>query len=110
MVEMVRARTAHTQIRQILMHLAKIGLSDDQQYPILRSGRSRLTEITFANSELASRAMRGAAYADVYEEFVRNRAFCAKLIDGALVQVAYAFRDDELVKHRLAYLASLLSH
>ena len=50
--------------------------------------------------------MKGTSYADVYGEFVRNRAFSAKLIDGALVQMAYSFDNDALVKHRLAYLAS----
>ena len=86
--------------------MAKVGLSDDQQFPIFRSSRSRFTEITFDNAGLASRAMKGISYADVYGEFVRNRAFSAKLIDGALVQMAYAFGDDALVKHRLAYMAS----
>ena len=86
--------------------LAKVGLSDDQQDPILRRRREAFTEITFDNAELVSRAMKGIPYADVYEEFVRHRAFSIKLLDGALVQMAYAFRDDTLVRHRLAYLAS----
>ena len=86
----MRPRTTHTQIRHILVYLAKVGLSDDQQFPIFRSSRSRFTEITFDNAGLASRAMKGISYADVYGEFVRNRAFSAKLIDGALVQMAYA--------------------
>lgn len=102
----MRPRTAHTQIRQVLVYLAKVGLSDDQQYPILRRGRRASTEVTFANAKLVSRAMKGTSYFDVYEEFVRHRAFSVKLLDGALVQMAYAFSDDALVRHRLAYLDS----
>lgn len=97
-------RTAHTQIRRILTHLAKIGLSDDQETPIIR--RSGLTEITFENAGLVSRAMKGIPYADVYGEFVRNRVFSAKLLDGALLQMAYAFDRNVLAKHRLVFLAS----
>lgn len=94
----------HAQIRRILTHLAEVGLSDDQQTPIFR--RRGLTEITFDNAGLVSRAMKGVAYANVYDEFLRNRAFSAKLLDGALLQMAYAFDGNDLAKHRLAFLAS----
>lgn len=50
--------------------------------------------------------MKRVAYASVYDEFVRNRAFSAKLLDGALLQMAYAFDGNDLAKHRLAFLAS----
>ena len=100
----MKPQAAHTQIRQILSHLAKIGLSDDQQMPILR--QRDMTEITFENARLVSRAMKGRPYRQVYDEFVRNRAFSAKLLDGALVQMAYLFDGDDLAKHRLAFLAS----
>lgn len=102
----MKPRVVHTQIDQIVVHLAKVGLSDDQQYPILRHGQGELAEITFANAELVSRAMKGISYIDVYGEFVRDRAFSVKLLDGALIQMAYAFSRDELVRHRLAYLTS----
>ena len=105
-MKVVRPRAAHTQIRQILIYLAKAGLSDDQQDPILRDHHEAFTEVTFANAELVSRAMKGMPYVDIYEELVHHRAFSIKLLDGALVQMAYAFRDGTLVKHRLAYLGS----
>lgn len=98
---------AHTQIKKIMVYLAKVGLSDDQQAPILRRRRREASaEITFDNADLISRAMKATPYADVYDEFVRYRAFSVKLLDGALVQMAYAFKDDTLARHRLAYLAS----
>ena len=89
-----------------MVYLAKVGLSDDQQDPILRRRREAFAEVTFDNAELISRAMKGMPYVDVYDEFVRSRAFSVKLLDGALVQMAYAFKDDTLARHRLAYLAS----
>ena len=97
-------RAAHTQIKRILVHLAKVGLSDDQQSPIYR--RRGLTEITFENAGVVSQAMKGLPYADVYDVFLRNRAFSVKLLDGALVQMAYAFDGNDLAKHRLAFFAS----
>lgn len=93
-----------TQIRQALEYLAKVGLSDDQQFPFLR--RRGLTEVTFENASLVSRSMKAIPYADIYAEFVRNRVFSAKLLDGALVQMAYTFDGRDLAKHRLAFLAS----
>ena len=101
---MVTPRKTLTQIRRVLEYLAKVGLSDDQQFPFVR--RRSLTEITFDNAGLVSRSMKAVPYADVYEEFVRNRVFSAKLLDGALVQMTYAFDGSDLAKHRLAFLAS----
>ena len=98
-------RAAYNEIRRILVHLAKVGLSDDQQFPTYVRRRP-ITEITFDNAAFVSQAMKGNAYADVYEMFVRNRAFTAKFLDGALVQMAYAFERNELAKHRLAFFAS----
>ena len=87
-----------------MTYLAEVGLSDDQQVPLFRKGGR--TEITFENAGLVSLAMRKVPYADVYEDFVRNRVFSAKLLDGALLQMAYAFEGNALAKHRLAFFAS----
>lgn len=97
-------RNTLTQIRRILEYLAEVGLSDDQQFPFLR--QHGLTEVTFGNARLVSRSMKAIPFADVYAEFVRNRVFSAKLLDGALVQMTYAFDGGDLAKHRLAFLAS----
>ena len=102
----VKPGAIYTQIRRILVHLAKIGLSDDQQSPIRRNRRDGVAEITFDNAELVSRAMKRRAYREVYEEFVQHRVFSAKLLDGALVQMAYAFDESDLAKHRLAFYSS----
>ena len=95
---------AHAQITEILTHLAEVGLSDDQQMPIYR--KRGMTEITFENARLVSRAMKGVPYDQVYDEFVRDRVFSAKLLDGALIQMAYLFDGRSLAKHRLAFLGS----
>lgn len=85
-------------------YLAKLGLSDDQQFPFIR--RRGLTEVTFENASLVSRSIKTIPYTDVYADFVRDRVFSAKLLDGALVQMTYAFDGSDLAKHRLAFLAS----
>ena len=40
---------------------------------------------------------------EVYTEFYRNRAFNAKLLDGALLQMGYIFARGGLERHRLAF-------
>lgn len=105
-MKVVTPGTIYTQIRRILVHLAEVGLSDDQQIPIRRNRRSAVAEITFDNAELVSRAMKRRPYKEVYEEFVQHRVFSAKLLDGALVQMSYAFDESDLAKHRLAFYSS----
>lgn len=105
-MKVVKPGTIYTQIKRILLRLAEMGLSDDQQIPIRRNRRGGVAEITFGNAELVSRAMRKRPYREIYKEFVQHRVFSAKLLDGALVQMAYAFDESHLAKHRLAFLSS----
>ena len=77
-------------------------LTDDQNFAIQRG----TTEITFKNAHCVSRALKGSPYSEVYEEFSRNRAFNAKLLDGALLQMGYIFNRDRLERHRLAFFAA----
>ncbi len=89
------------QINRLITHLVKVGLADDQRFAFLRG--TSVVEITFENAGYVSDALGDVSYADVYEVFARNRVFNAKLLDGALLQMMYTFKDGVLERHRLAF-------
>lgn len=92
------------QIDRLIRYLMEASLTDDQNFAIQRD--TVATEITFNNAHCVSRALKGAPYPDIYAEFARNRAFNAKLLDGALLQMGYIFTRDGLERHRLAFFSA----
>ena len=92
------------QINRLIAHLVEVGLADDQRFAFRRN--KEVVEITFDSAELITQALKGISHTDVYENFVRDRVFNAKLLDGALIQMMYMFSDNVLIQHRLAFLSA----
>lgn len=63
-------------------------------------------EISISGLEEASAALRNRSYAETYNVLREKRAFNMRLIDGALIQFRYRFRQEELVKHVLSFYPS----
>lgn len=97
-----------TRIARLTRYLVEINLVDEQQSAFQRRKQRRrnMIEVTFENAEYISDALNIASYVEVYKYFVRNRTFNFKLLDGALVQMTYAFAGRSLEQHRLAFLSA----
>ena len=91
------------QINELVGHLVEIGFADDQCFAFQRTVQSNLVEITFANAEYISTALRDLPYNEVYHSLVKDRAYNVKMLDGALLQMMYEFTDGILERHRLAF-------
>lgn len=75
------------QINKIIGYLVEVGLSSDQNFAFLRQLSSDRIEITFPRAEHVSIAIKDRAYPDLYEHLARERAYSAKMPDGALIQI-----------------------
>ena len=82
------------------------GLADDQRFAFQRSMAGNLVHVTFEKAELVSVAMKDRSYNEIYQQLTQERAFTVKLLDGALVQMMYAFLDGDLQSHRLGFFPS----
>ena len=51
-------------------------------------------------------ALKDRSYADIYQHMVELGAYNAKMLDGALIQMMYMFRNQQLQSHRLAFFPS----
>lgn len=102
--EAVRAR-----INEIVLYLVETGLAADQQFAFRRTGRGGIEEVTFDNAKDVGLALKKMAYEDVYGRFRRSRVYNVRMLDGALVQMMYAFESDAVVSHRLAFLPAVQS-
>ncbi len=98
--------TIKTQINDLIKELIKLSLADDQNWPSEKSYPGGLIEITFSGGQHTSVAMKDTSYVEIYDCLKQERAYIAKMADGALIQMMYAFRDGELERHRLAFFPS----
>ena len=99
---MPMANRIRNQINERIRRLVEVGLADRFQLGFQREAGKRI-EVTFPNAVHVSMALRNAEYSEIYRLFVRERAYNVKMLDGALIQIAYEFAGDALQRHRLAF-------
>lgn len=91
------------QINELIKYLVETSLVDDQQFACQRSGKNDLVLVTFDKAEHVSVSLKDRAYNEIYQDLAQERAYNAKMLDGALIQMMYTFADGTLQRHRLAF-------
>lgn len=92
------------QINKLVGYLLEAGLSDSQRFAFRRRHRADLEEVTsFKDNDYVSSAMKNRPYDEIYQSLVEKRAYTAKMLDGALIQMTYLFSGGVLQRHRLAF-------
>ena len=94
------------QVNDIVKYLVETGLADDQRFAFQRSGADNLVQVTFDKAEHVSEALRNRPYEEIYHSLAQERAYNAKMLDGALIQMMYAFVNGTLRRHRLAFFSA----
>ena len=94
------------QINAFIKYLVETGLADDQNSAFQRSGRGNLVQVAFDTAEHVSVALKDRSYNEIYQYLVRERAYHAKMLDGALIQMMYLFDGVTLQRHRLAFFSA----
>lgn len=91
------------QINELTKYLVEESLTDAQYFAFQRPISGGLSEVTFQNAEYLSIALKNLPYKEIYERLVQGEAYNVKMLDGALIQMMYAFADGTLQRHRLAF-------
>jgi len=94
------------QINALIGYLVERSLAHDQNYVFQRQLSATSVEVTFPQADRFSIALKNRAYPEVYDVLAAERAYVAKLPDGALIQMQYLFDRGELERHRLAFFPS----
>jgi hypothetical protein len=94
------------QVEQLTADLVGLSLCDRQNFPSLRDLGHGLREVGFGGSGNVSYALKNISYQDVYTELERTHTYNIRMLDGALIQVMYRFRDEKVESHRLAFFPS----
>ena len=99
---MTNHRYIHQQIQIITQKLISVGLSAQQNQPIIKGS----SEIAYAGMKNLSIALKNIEYIEIYKELDKNRNYNIKMIDGALLQFLYTYDKSQLISHRLAFFPS----
>lgn len=91
------------QVNDLVRYLVEVSLANDQNFAFQRKIKGGHFEITFPQAEHVSVSLKDRAYHEIYEHLARERAYVAKMPDGALVQMMYSFKGENLERHRLAF-------
>ena len=94
------------QINKLLSPLVENSLIDDLNVAFQRTARNGHKVITFPGAEHIQEALRNKPYKEIYQRLAQKRAYNAKMLDGALLQMMYRFDGDTLQRHRLAFFSA----
>ncbi|MFS4457880.1 DUF2290 domain-containing protein [Bdellovibrio sp. HCB2-146] len=81
-------------------------LVNDQNYPCIKTLPEQETYVTFTNDNTLNSFLHSPPYKELHENYSNSRCFNLKFLDGALIQMNYRFKKNEVVWHRLNYLPS----
>lgn len=99
------------QIRTITRKLISVGLSVEQNFPTCNPiGGKYSYEISYPGMKNLSIALKNVEYTVVYQELNNNKNYNIKMIDGALLQLLYIYKNSALFSHRLAFFPSPFLH
>jgi hypothetical protein len=100
------AERMRRQVETLTADLIGVSLCNNQNFPSLRDLGHGIYEIGISNKRNISNALRNVSYRDVYDEIERTQTYNLKMLDGALIQMMYRFKNDEIIAHRLAFFPS----
>ena len=102
--------TAHRRVVQEIngatAALVASGLADDQNLAFESQVGADDYLVRYRRHDTVGSAPRNTPYDDAYRELRQARSFNVLMLDGAMLQMEYEFREQRLIRHRLAFLPS----
>ncbi|UFJ41362.1 DUF2290 domain-containing protein [Brevibacillus humidisoli] len=96
----------YTEVMDVTTLLISFNLSIDQNFPSNREIVDKGTVfevIDWGKTDTLSIVFKNVEYKVIYDELNNGRNFNIKMIDGALIQLMYKAKRNEIVSHRLAF-------
>jgi hypothetical protein len=94
------------QIHKLTVMLVDLSLCNHQNFPLLRNLSHGYCEINIRNHGDLSYALKNVSYSEIYTELERTHTYNLKMLDGALIQMMYLFKNDKIESHRLTFFSS----
>lgn len=93
------------QVQRLTSDFVGLGLCNSQNFPSIKS-EGGISEVSYSGMSDLSIVLKNQPYQDLYSELLRTSAYNILMLDGAIIQLMYRFKDGILVSHRLAFFPS----
>ncbi|MCL4553038.1 MAG: DUF2290 domain-containing protein, partial [Candidatus Marsarchaeota archaeon] len=103
---MLSAKHILEQLERLTSDLVGHSLCNHQHFPTLQNLRDGSVEVGIGGDVSMGVTLKNVSYKDIYSELDRSQAYNMKMLDGALIQMLYRFRNDRIETHRLAFFPS----
>ena len=99
-------RQVVNEINGAIKTLAEAGFADDQNFAFEDKIGVRRFLVRYSNEIAFPSGLYEEPYLRMYDELRSSRSYNILMLDGAMLQMTYEFRDRRLIRHRLAFLPS----
>jgi len=99
-------KEVRNQVEKITSELIGLSMCDHQNFPALRELNNGLKEIGLKQGCNLSIALKNMPYKEIYDELNRTQSYNIRMLDGALIQIMYEFKDELIRTHHLAFFPS----
>lgn len=96
----------YQQVARLTTDLVNLELCDHQNFSSLRDLGRGLREVGIGGESDIAHALKNIPYRDIYAELDKTGTYNLRMLDGALIQMMYRFRDNHIETHRLAFFPS----
>jgi hypothetical protein len=103
---MASAEEVYAEINKITARLIRLGLSDEQNFPSLKTLSNGMRAISVSGGVQPGLGFGGRSYHAIYAEIRAAKSYNVRLLDGGLLLLQYTFHGESVFSHRLAYWAS----
>jgi hypothetical protein len=102
----VTPEQTRAQVEALTTLLVELSLCDEQFFPSMNDLGGGVVVISISGIANLSIAMKNIDYRDIYADLERTKSFNFRMLDGAMMQLLYTFKNGLLDSHRLAYFPS----
>jgi hypothetical protein len=103
---MPSAEAVYAEINAVTARLIRLGLSDEQNFPSIKTLADGVRSISVSGGVLGGLGFGGRPYRSVYASIRDAKSYNVRLLDGGLLLLQYTFRGEIILSHRLAFWAS----
>ncbi len=96
-------REIFRQAKELTTDLIATNLAVAQNFPVLERLPGGIEEVAFSADSPYGLILKGVPYPAIYAELDRLKLYNIKLIDGALIQLLYRFKQRKLIAHRVGF-------
>ena len=94
------------QIKEVLQVLIYNNIVNKFHFPSSSTKANCIESIDFGKQDISIVLDKNKTYREIYISLCESESYTCELIDGGLIQLMYEFKNNTIIKHRLAFFSS----